>query len=630
MNMLTRIAFSNAKYHKTKNILTGIAIFPTTLLIFLVPTIGLDLISAQKAAINRMYPNWHALFRDVSEDTVTKLSSHHLVDTYGLRSDLGCYEDDTVQNSYIYMDQAAFDLYNLELLEGHLPEQENEIVVSKKLLEKLSYTAGLGDTISLSYQVARTDGLDYAKQKDFVISGFLKDSAEDESQDRFTSLISKTFLQNELSEDGITYRFLFKVNPAVAKTSTQAESTIQELAGQFHIEEQRLSINKDYIWANYVDADFLKIIVLIMAIIVLAGVITIYSIYYISVVERVQELGKLKAIGATTGQIKRIILTEGMITICSMAITGLFCIVVATILSCANPEDAATSNILGEYSVTPHIEFGNKEHPEYEWHEIQKANPLTNGLKESILAIDGITSVETFLGTYVTSDVFGDEHNGIMGVPESQKERLENGIIEGQITYEELKSGDKIIIDKNLLYWYPNLALGDCIEVTIDNGDELITKTLEIAAIGEYPLGFTNYNYMIMASEGVQTLSNYSANMYFHIFASEKYNKEVDTKLHSLVEACSILEVGSWKSYYDEWTSSIALTKMSCFAFLGILGAICIMNMINTMISNAHNRKKEFGMLQAIGMSDHQLLVTLALSKTIKKDSIIDRIRFSN
>lgn len=218
----------------------------------------------------------------------------------------------------------------------------------------------------------------------------------------------------------------------------------------------------------------------------------------------------------------------------------------------------------------------------------------------------------------------------LWGVPESQKERLENGIIEGQITYEELKSGDKIIIDKNLLYWYPNLALGDCIEVTIDNGDELITKTLEIAAIGEYPLGFTNYNYMIMASEGVQTLSNYSANMYFHIFASEKYNKEVDTKLHSLVEACSILEVGSWKSYYDEWTSSIALTKMSCFAFLGILGAICIMNMINTMISNAHNRKKEFGMLQAIGMSDHQLLVTLALSKTIKKDSIIDRIRFSN
>lgn len=136
------------------------------------------------------------------------------------------------------------------------------------------------------------------------------------------------------------------------------------------------------------------------------------------------------------------------------------------------------------------------------------------------------------------------------------------------------------------------------------------------------------------------------------------------------------------------------MTKMGCYIFLGILGAICIMNMINTMISSVHARKKELGMLQAIGMSDHQLLkmlqleslfytfgtiltaaiggsvlgyplflwakknamynissfhypaaalllmigilllvqavTTLALSKAVRKDSLIDRIRFYN
>lgn len=51
----------------------------------------------------------------------------------------------------------------------------------------------------------------------------------------------------------------------------------------------------------------------------------------------------------------------------------------------------------------------------------------------------------------------------------------------------------------------------------------------------------------------------------------------------------------------------MALTSGACYVFLGILGMICIMNMINTMIHSVHVRKKELGMLQAVGMSDGQL-----------------------
>ena len=78
MKMVAQIALSNMKYHKSRNILTGIAIFLTTLLMFIVPTMGMDLINSQKAAVNELYPTWHALFRDVTEDTVEKLASHHL------------------------------------------------------------------------------------------------------------------------------------------------------------------------------------------------------------------------------------------------------------------------------------------------------------------------------------------------------------------------------------------------------------------------------------------------------------------------------------------------------------------------------------------------------------------------
>ena len=62
-----------------------------------------------------------------------------------------------------------------------------------------------------------------------------------------------------------------------------------------------------------------------------------------------------------------------------------------------------------------------------------------------------------------------------------------------------------------------------------------------------------------------------------------------------------------WKDVYEECKSNMALTSGVCYAFLAILGIICIMNMINTMIHSVHVRKKELGMLQAVGMSDGQL-----------------------
>ncbi|MDY4097275.1 MAG: FtsX-like permease family protein [Lachnospiraceae bacterium] len=734
MSMITEIAVANLKYHKSKNILTGIAIFLTTLLLFLVPTIGMDLINCQKAAINEEYPTWHALFRNVSEDTAKKLSSHHMLECFGLRNDLGYIAVDDANIAMMYMDAQAVEMYKLKLSEGRLPEAENEIVLSRGILEELSLSGEIGDTVTISYQVYRNGSSDFIQKKDFVICGFLPDTEESKEQKSYTTLVSKAFLKEEIPSNEIVYRFLFQIDTEYANDTEKIEESIQQLAEQFGISEQDYRINEDYLWANYVDPSFIPIMLLIMLIIVVAGIITIYSIYYISMEERVQEFGKIKAIGATTGQLRRSVLLEGflvagiavplgllagtlltkyvflsifklyqnenmlmstiqglihrgevqllipwiyllaagvamltvflsllrpmkiaakvseieamryteeqttkksrkgysnitvtrlamihlagnkkksLITICSMAITGLFFMVVVTVLSCADPSEAADNSVMGEYQISPIIEFNNKEHPELEWSQVQKDNPLTEELKEQILQIDGVNSVECYLGNYVEADAFDGDREGIIEVPESGKELLENGIIEGNATYEELKSGDKVIIDKNLLYWYPDLKIGDVLEVVFRDGDEECKKQLEIAAIGDYSLGFISFHYLIMAEEGLHSFSNHNLNMYYRIFADKKYDADVEAKLKALVEENGRIEMDTWKAHYDEWNSAMTLTRGACYAFLGILGAICIMNMINTMIHSVHIRKKEIGMLQAVGMSDLQLLKML-------------------
>ena len=238
MSMVTEIAVANMKYHKSKNILTGIAIFLTTLLLFLVPTIGMDLIDCQKAAINEVYPTWHALYRNVSEDTAKRLSSHHMIESFGLRSDLGYIAADDANIAMMYMDAQAVEMYQLKLSEGRLPEEENEIALSRGILETLSLSGEIGDTVKIPYQVYRNGSLDFIREKDFVICGFLPDTGESKEQKSYTSLVARAFLNEEIPSDEIGYRFLLQIDTEYAKDTEKIEESIRQLAEQFDISEQ--------------------------------------------------------------------------------------------------------------------------------------------------------------------------------------------------------------------------------------------------------------------------------------------------------------------------------------------------------------------------------------------------------
>ncbi|MBO5070604.1 MAG: ABC transporter permease [Roseburia sp.] len=759
MKMVSRIAFANMKYHKSKNILTGVAIFLTTLLLFLIPTIGANLIDGQFAMVNELYPTWHALYRNVDSETASKLAAHHDIERSGLRSDAGVMAVSDAAIALMYLDEEGFEMYKMELTEGKLPEQENEIVVSEGILQELGQTGEIGDTIKIPYQIYRDSGLDFSEEREFVISGFVTDGESSDQERTYSAFISKAFLEAEVPREQILYRFLFQVSDAESATTDEIEARIEGVAEQFGIAENNVRINTEYLGANYVDPSIVPIMACIMLIIVFAGIITIYSIYYVSMGERIQEFGKLKAIGATRRQLHRIVLGEGfavalfavpagllvgtvasryvfmglldlyggdnimvttmtqllkegrfalyywwiyvlaigvtlitvylsllrpmqiaakvpeieamryradqedegkhsyemqriaarsvgkcsrnrrgyqditidrlakiyllgnrkksLITICSVAMTGIFLMVVATVLACANPEESANNSVLGQYEITPIVEYSNKEHPERAWNKLQQNNPLTEELKAQLETVEGVTHVESFSEIHVTSEVFGGDKEGILGVPERFWDVLENGIVKGSVTYEELKAGDTVIIDENLLYWYPEIAIGDTLHVTVEDGEQSYEKELEVAAIGSYPIGFTNYSYLIMVKEGVDGLGSCNLNYYYHVFASENYDPEVERQLEEVIASSELLQMRSWQESYETWKSGMAMTNGGCYAFLGILSVICVMNLINTMMNSVQVRRKEIGMMQAIGMSEHQLIRLLELEGLI-------------
>lgn len=739
MKMTTRVAYCNMRHYKSKNILIGIAIILTTLLLFVIPSIGKDMVEVNFAVINKIYPTWHALYRNVDESTVMKLAAHHDVKTYGLRSDAGYMNLEDATVSMMYMDRTGMELYKVKLKEGQLPQKENDIVVSKGILEALGQNGKIGDTITVPYQILKDDGLDYTKEKEFRICGFLADNESSKEQKQYTSLVSEAFLKAEIPVEQVKYRFLLQVNGQKGNTTADYTETIQNIARQFGISEDDMNINKEYLAANYVDPATIPVIVGIMLIVVLAGIITIYSVYYVSMNQRVREFGKLKAIGATKRQLRQIVLREGMgvalfaipiglligtvavkvvllqfvehakdsnvliteaykvvakgevqlyywwiyllaiavtlctvylslmkpmrmaakvseieamryqggskrqkssrkgyqflnigrltkrnlaenkkkstITIVSMAVTGIFVMMVATVLSCANPMESAKSSIVGQYEISPIVESGNKEHPEYEWAEVQKNNPLNEGLKQQIEELDGVERVDVFTALKVSGGPFEEKIGTefINGVPEEYAEELKKGITEGNVTYEELKSGDKVILDRALLHWYPDIKVGDKLKLNIHDGDNTFQKEIEVAAIGEYGTGLTNYNCLIMAKEGAEKLTINNSSSYFQVIADKDYDEALEASLQAIVDGSGRLQMRTWKNEYDTWENAIQMTRGACYAFIIILAAISIMNLINTMINSVHVRKKELGMMQAIGMSDRQLMKMLQL-----------------
>lgn len=739
MKMTTRVAYCNMRHYKSKNILIGIAIILTTLLLFVIPSIGKDMVEVNFAVINKIYPTWHALYRNVDESTVMKLAAHHDVKTYGLRSDAGYMNLEDATVSMMYMDRTGMELYKVKLKEGQLPQKENDIVVSKGILEALGQNGKIGDTITVPYQILKDDGLDYTKEKDFRICGFLADNESSKEQKQYISLVSEAFLKAEIPVEQVKYRFLLQVNGQKGNTTADYTETIQNIARQFGISEDDMNINKEYLAANYVDPATIPVIVGIMLIVVLAGIITIYSVYYVSMNQRVREFGKLKAIGATKRQLRQIVLREGMgvalfaipiglligtvavkvvllqfvehakdsnvliteaykvvakgevqlyywwiyllaiavtlctvylslmkpmrmaakvseieamryqggskrqkssrkgyqflnigrltkrnlaenkkkstITIVSMAVTGIFVMMVATVLSCANPMESAKSSIVGQYEISPIVESGNKEHPEYEWAEVQKNNPLNEGLKQQIEELDGVERVDVFTALKVSGGPFEEEIGSefINGVPEEYAEELKKGITEGNVTYEELKSGDKVILDRALLHWYPDIKVGDKLKLNIHDGDNTFQKEIEVAAIGDYGRGLTNYNCLIMAKEGAEKLTINNSSSYFQVIADKDYDEALEASLQAIVDGSGRLQMRTWKNEYDTWENAMQMTRGACYAFIIILAAISIMNLINTMINSVHVRKKELGMMQAIGMSDRQLMKMLQL-----------------
>ena len=104
---------------------------------------------------------------------------------------------------------------------------------------------------------------------------------------------------------------------------------------------------------------------------------------------------------------------------------------------------------------------------------------------------------------------------------------------------------------------------------------------------------------------------NENSNISFEILSDKGYSFETDNALKSLIqneERLSIVILNEEIAYYK---SIFHVITAVLYAFVAFIGIFAIVNLINTIITNALSRKKEIGIMQAVGLDKKQFRLML-------------------
>jgi len=308
-----------------------------------------------------------------------------------------------------------------------------------------------------------------------------------------------------------------------------------------------------------------------------------------------------------------------VVTIVTLGITGILFVVVATILSCMNPKTIAMDTTRGDIHITLNSESGNKMHPERELSNIQKNNPLTEELKEQIASIDGVDRIETYTGVSAALEELREDdgrplETGLGGLSGEAMKELDRYVTEGSLTDDSLKDGTGIILSGGYVKSYPGAdwKTGDKVHLLIEDGDEVVKREFKIAAVTDAPYGLTG-NGFILPSSVLEDICENDVTDDFYIFTEKGKAGSVAEAVKQLTDGQEFLQMDTWKDAYAQAEKSIGFMLYGCYGLMFVFGLIGILNLVNTMINSVYIRRRELGVLQAVGLSGKQTVRMLQL-----------------
>ena len=234
-----------------------------------------------------------AIFFDITQENKEKLLAEEDVKRIGLSCNIKTVKENSKELSLIYYDGTMFDL--IPDFEGKYPERSNEIAVTDAFFVSENEPPKINTTIQL-----KLDGT----LKEYTIVGIY----HDKNVSAYPVFVSFTKCQ-ELRENNLLNGYVW-LDDADTFTKDEATDILSRISDNTGLRNWTVSSYYDYVNAGLSFSNYAAYIA-IAGLLFLAAALVIYSIFYISVGQKVIEFGQLRTIGASKKQIYKIVLKQG-------------------------------------------------------------------------------------------------------------------------------------------------------------------------------------------------------------------------------------------------------------------------------------------------------------------------------
>ncbi len=310
--VLRRLADRTRKAGKSRNIIAILAIALTTALFTTVFTVGGSIIEKQQeAAMRQVGGTAHAGYKYltqaeydiVKKDEKLKEVSYRIIvgdavneELLKLRTEISYYEDLDAKMSFCYPE------------EGHMPEKEDEIVMSDLTLHALGVPCKIGAKVPLKIQINGD-----TVEQTFALCGYFKGDTISQSQ---VAAVSKTYakkaapmpttsaMDTNIEASDYAGRIMADFNFVTSLNLEKQAAELTERCG--FPEDAPMGINWAYM-GKEIDYELALLLISILLIVLASGYLIIYNIFYINVYQDIRYYGLLKTIGTTGRQLRRMV-----------------------------------------------------------------------------------------------------------------------------------------------------------------------------------------------------------------------------------------------------------------------------------------------------------------------------------
>lgn len=310
IHMLTSRSF---QANKTRNRVAILAIVLTTLMFTSLFVLSQSMVrNMREMNFRQAGNNSHITFRSLTDEEIEKITSHEAVRDWGRSTVIGVAENEELTGRQIeirYGDEAyAASVFSLPTT-GTLPVREDEIALDTITLDKLGLAYELGQEIQLYW---RKD----LNSSDYTVSSFVLCGVWDGNDAAMASMawVSEEFVKREcaginpeeqLSKGQFLGMEILHVNVYDDNALEQQAEQILEDTGLAGI-----SFGTNYAYDSVMNHNIFREVfpmLICMVLVFASGYLIIYNVFQISVAADIQFYGKLKTLGTSKKQLKRII-----------------------------------------------------------------------------------------------------------------------------------------------------------------------------------------------------------------------------------------------------------------------------------------------------------------------------------